>query len=86
MGNIPDMAMKTIEMIEDFYENTMGVPTHICQYNVSQDRAWIEQVVKKFVHFGDFGVICRFTDKNLLLGENKKITPEVVGRLIEDSY
>lgn len=47
VGNIPDMAMKTIELIEDFYENTMGVPTHICQYNVSQDHAWIEQVVKK---------------------------------------
>lgn len=28
----------------------------------------------------------RFKDGNVLLGENKKITPEVVGKLIEDSY
>lgn len=28
----------------------------------------------------------RFTDKKIVLGENKRITPEVVGRLIEDSY
>ena len=41
------MAMQTIQLIEDFYENTMGVPTHICQYKVSQDRGWIEEVVKK---------------------------------------
>lgn len=34
VGNVPDMAMKTIELIEDFYENTMGMPTHICQYDV----------------------------------------------------
>ena len=47
MGNIPDMAMRTIELIEDFYEMTMGVPTHISQYKVSQDRGWIEEVVKK---------------------------------------
>ena len=54
MGNIPDMAMKTIELIEDFYENVMGVPTHICQYNVSQDRAWIGEVVKKCESFWHF--------------------------------
>ena len=28
----------------------------------------------------------RFTDQKVLLGENKKITPDVVGRIIEDSY
>ena len=35
---------------------------------------------------GNFGIMSRFTEKGVLLGENKKITPEVVGRLIEDSY
>lgn len=84
VGNVPDMAMKTIELIEDFYENTMGMPTHICQYDVSQDRSWIEQVVKKWMF--SFEVMHRFKDGNVLLGENKKITPEVVGKLIEDSY
>ncbi|KAK8827532.1 hypothetical protein WA538_003491 [Blastocystis sp. DL] len=74
MGNVPSMAMKTVELIEDFYENTMGTPTHICQYKVGDDKKWIEEVVKKF------------TDQKVLLGENKKITPEVVGRIIEDSY
>ena len=29
---------------------------------------------------------CRFTDNKVVLGENKKITPEVVGKIIEDSY
>jgi len=31
-------------------------------------------------------MIHRFTDKKIVLGENKRITPEVVGRIIEDSY
>ena len=39
--------MQTIDLIEEFYENTMMTPTHICQYKVSQDKAWIEEVVKK---------------------------------------
>ena len=42
------MAMRTIELIEEFYENTMATPTHICQYNVSDDKKWIEDVVKKY--------------------------------------
>ena len=66
--------MQAVERIEDFYENVMGTPTHICKYDVRQDRDWIEEVVKKF------------TDNKVVLGENKRITPEVVGRLIEDSY
>ena len=78
------MAMETVDRIEQFYEETMGVPTHISQYKVSQDRAWIEEVVKK--NGLGRGVRCRFTDKKVVLGENKRITPEVVGRLIEDSY
>lgn len=28
----------------------------------------------------------RFTENKVVLGENKRITPEVVGKLIEDSY
>jgi singapore isolate B (sub-type 7) whole genome shotgun sequence assembly, scaffold_2 len=47
VGNVPSMAMKTVELIEDFYENTMGTPTHICQYKVGDDKKWIEEVVKK---------------------------------------
>ena len=52
----------------------MGVPTHICQYKVDQNKEWIGEVVKKF------------KENNVVLGENKRITPEIVGRLIEDSY
>ena len=78
------MAMQTVDRIEEFYEETMGVPTHISQYKVSQDRAWIEEVVKK--NGWEREVMRRFTDKKIVLGENKRITPEVVGRLIEDSY
>jgi len=48
VGNIPQMAMRTIELIEEFYENTMATPTHICQYKVSDDKKWIEDVVKKY--------------------------------------
>ena len=66
--------MQTIEKIEDFYENVMGVPTRICQYKVDQNKEWIGEVVKKF------------KENNVVLGENKRITPEIVGRLIEDSY
>ena len=78
------MAMETVDRIEQFYEETMGVPTHISQYKVSQDHGWIEEVVKKWGS-GEW-VRSRFTDKKIVLGENKRITPEVVGRLIEDSY
>ena len=42
------MAMRTIELIEEFYENTMATPTHICQYKVGDDKKWIEDVVKKY--------------------------------------
>ena len=73
-GTVPEIAMQTIEKIEDFYENVMGVPTHICQYKVDQNKEWIGEVVKKF------------KENNVVLGENKRITPEIVGRLIEDSY
>ena len=48
------MAMKTIDLIEDFYENTMMTPTHICQYKVNQDKAWIEDVVKKQEYVEEF--------------------------------
>ena len=41
------MALETVDRIEQFYEETMGVPTHISQYKVSQDHGWIEEVVKK---------------------------------------
>lgn len=78
------MAMRTIELIEEFYENTMATPTHICQYKVKDDKKWIEDVVKKYESGRSMNT--RFTDKKILLGENKKITPEVVGRIIEDSY
>ena len=73
-GTVPEIAMQTIEKIEDFYENVMGVPTHICQYKVDQNKEWIGEVVKKF------------KENNVVLGENKRIAPEIVGRLIEDSY
>lgn len=73
-GTVPEIAMQTIEKIDDFYENVMGVPTHICQYKVDQNKDWIGEVVKKF------------KENNVVLGENKRITPEIVGRLIEDSY
>ena len=73
-GTVPEIAMQTVEKIEDFYENVMGVPTHICQYKVNQNRDWIGEVVKKF------------KENSVILGENKRITPEIVGRLIEDSY
>ena len=78
------MAMRTIELIEEFYENTMATPTHICQNKVRDDKKWIEDVVKKYWLGG--AMIHRFTDKKIVLGENKRITPEVVGRIIEDSY
>ena len=48
VGNVPQMAMRTIELIEEFYENTMATPTHICQYKVGDDKKWIEDVVKKY--------------------------------------
>ena len=54
VGNIPQMAMKTIDLIEDFYENTMMTPTHICQFKVNQDKAWIEDVVKKQEYVEEF--------------------------------
>lgn len=80
------MAAKTIDLIEEFYENTMMTPTHICQYKVDQDKKWIEEVVKKQGCVIGGKLTNRFTDNKVVLGENKKITPEVVGKIIEDSY
>ena len=60
------MAMETVDRIEQFYEETMGVPTHISQYKVSQDRAWIEEVVKKNIVRKD-GIICYFPRMNAVI-------------------
>ncbi|KAK8790893.1 hypothetical protein WA158_005524 [Blastocystis sp. Blastoise] len=73
-GDVDAKAKKCMELLFDFYENTMKVPTRISKYSCSQDKAWIDRVCE------------RFTEQGVKLGELGNILPENVKQIILDSY
>ncbi|KAK8808612.1 hypothetical protein WA158_008513 [Blastocystis sp. Blastoise] len=73
-GTVEEKAEGAIKALEDFYANVMKVPTHISEYNVSQDKAWIQDVKEKFTKGG------------VKLGEHQDILPEDVEKIILASY
>ena len=71
-GSVEEKARACIQRIDDFYSKVMGVPTHISEYpQYSQDKAWIEEVHKKFAeghfHFGEDGDIDADVARQLIL-------------------
>jgi NADP-dependent alcohol dehydrogenase len=69
-----EIARKCIQCIVDFYEKDMHQPTHISAYIQDEDRSWIQKVVEKF------------TKQGVVWGENQFFTPEISGKVINDSY
>lgn len=72
-GSVEEKAQKCIDTIVDFYENILHVPTHISQYDCSQDKAWIDDLID------------RWTREKYYPGECQ-IQPEAVRRIIMESY
>ena len=73
-GSVEEKARKAIELLDDFYVNTMKVPSRISHYNCSQDKAWIDECCAKLAGY------------NAKFGENADILPEEVKQIILDSY
>ena len=74
-GSVEEKARACIQRIDDFYSKVMGVPTHISEYpQYSQDKAWIEEVHKKFVA------------QNVHFGEDGDIDADVACEIIRNSY
>ena len=74
-GSVEEKARACIQRIDDFYSKVMGVPTHISEYpQYSQDKAWIEEVHKKF------------SEGNVHLGEDGDIDADVACEIIRNSY
>ena len=72
-GSVEEKAQKCIDTIVDFYENILHVPTHISQYDCSQDKAWIDDLID------------RWTREKYYPGECQ-IQPEAVRQIIMESY
>ena len=73
-GADDEVAHQCIDCIVKFYEVDMHMPTHISAFVENDDRAWID------------GVVELFKKNNVALGENHAFTPDVVRKVINDSY
>lgn len=73
-GTLEEKAEKAIVELDKFYTEVMKVPSRISQYSCSQDKAWIDDLVKKL------------TSINAKFGENADILPEDVRNIILASY
>ena len=83
-GEDEEVAEKAIEALVRFYEKDMNMPTRISAFVESEDRSWIDRMVEKWGN--GYDVMCRFTQRGTVLGENKAITPEIARKIVEDSY
>lgn len=83
-GSEEEVAKKAIEALVHFYEEDMKMPTHISAFVEETDRSWIDRVVQKYKKVVE--LMCRFTERGTILGENKAIYPEDVRHIVEDSY
>lgn len=73
-GTEEEKALKCIELIEHFYSQEVGVPTHIHEYDCSQDKAWIDDMHAKL------------TACDAKFGEDMDIVPDVIREIILNSY
>ena len=48
-GNDEEVANKAIDALVSFYENDMGMATHISAFIEDTDRTWIDRIVNKFI-------------------------------------
>ena len=48
-GNDEEVANKAIDALVSFYENDMGMATHISAFIEDTDRTWIDRIVSKFI-------------------------------------
>ena len=46
-GTEEEIARKAIEALVRFYEEDMGMKTHIREFDQREDRSWIDRVVEK---------------------------------------
>ena len=46
-GSEEEIARKAIEALVRFYEEDMGMKTHISEFDQREDRSWIDRVVEK---------------------------------------
>ena len=48
-GNDEEVANMAIDALVSFYENDMGMATHISAFIEDTDRTWIDRIVNKFI-------------------------------------
>lgn len=73
-GSEEERAKKTIVAIENFYNNIMLVKTKISQLDCSQDKKWIEPLLKRLEKDG------------VKWGENHNVTHKEIGEILSKVY